>query len=236
MAQRAALIVEIANEILRVQSPFVTRVGVDGVDGAGKTRFADDLARTLETLGAKVIRASVDGFHNPREMRYRRGRLSPEGFYLNSYDYANLKRVLLDPLSPGGCGRYSTAVFDHRSNLPVAAHLVQANAGEVLIFDGIFLHRPQLREYWDLSIFLEVCFATSIARLGARDSGPTDPDAPQNRRYVEGQHLYMQECSPSEAATVVIDNNNLSEPRILRWRAVSAVEQAGLKKSLGSFS
>ena len=217
MKQRTALVAEIADAILRTQSPFITRVGVDGVDGAGKTRFADELAETLETRGAKVIRASVDGFHNPREVRYRRGRLSPEGFYRDSYDYTTLKRVLLYPLSPGGSGRYSRAVFNHRTDSPVAAYLQVAKAGEILIFDGIFLHRPELREYWDLSVFLDVCFARSIPRLGERDGGTTDPGAPKNRRYVEGQQLYMRECSPSEAATVVVDNNDLSEPRIVRW-------------------
>jgi len=37
------------------------------------------------------------------------GRDSPVGFYLDSFDYAGLKKVLLDPLGPGGsrdnCGQ-----------------------------------------------------------------------------------------------------------------------------------
>ena len=56
------------------------RVGIDGVDGAGKTTLADTLADALEAAGIAVIRASVDGFHHPRAVRYRLGRESPEGF------------------------------------------------------------------------------------------------------------------------------------------------------------
>jgi uridine kinase len=62
----------------------IFRVAVDGVDGVGKTTFADKLSSAIERIGRPVIRASVDGFHNPRELRYRRGRASPEGFYLDS--------------------------------------------------------------------------------------------------------------------------------------------------------
>ncbi len=60
----------------------IFRVAVDGVDGVGKTTFADKLGTAIERIGRPVIRSSVDGFHNPRERRYRRGRASPEGFYL----------------------------------------------------------------------------------------------------------------------------------------------------------
>jgi uridine kinase len=70
---------------------------VDGIDGAGKTTFADELAAVLRDRGHAVIRALVDGFHNPREVRYRRGRRSAVGYYLDSFDYDRLRRVLLDP-------------------------------------------------------------------------------------------------------------------------------------------
>lgn len=208
------MIEQIARAILNVQSRFVTRVAIDGVDGAGKTMFGDELGRTLEALGATVIRASVDGFHNPRSVRYRRGRYSPEGFYRDSYDYAMLKQVLLDPLSRGGSGEYVTAMFDHRNDTPIHPGTTQADVGDILIFDGIFAHRPELRGYWDLSVFLEVSFETSIKRLGARDGTPRDLSAPLNRRYIEGQLLYLQECGPADLATLVVDNNELASPKI----------------------
>jgi hypothetical protein len=59
-------------------------------------------ARTSSPLRRSVIRASVDGFHNPRAVRYEGGRYSPEGYFENSYNYAALKQCFLDPLSPGG--------------------------------------------------------------------------------------------------------------------------------------
>jgi uridine kinase len=188
---------------------------VDGVDGAGKTIFADELAYQLVASGRRTIRASADSFHNPRAIRYRRGRDSPEGYFRDSYDYARLKAVLLDPLAPGGNGRYRTAVFDYRTDLAVTAPEAQVVAGDILIFDGIFLHRPKLRLYWDFSIFLEVRFDFSIRRCAERDNTSPDPYAPENRRYIEGQQLYLCECEPRRHATIVINNEILEAPYVV---------------------
>ncbi|WP_202409273.1 hypothetical protein [Deinococcus xianganensis] len=73
----------------------VARVAVDGVDGAGKTALADELAGRVRALGRPVVRVSIDGFHQPRAARYARGRTSPEGFYRDSYDLAALAREVL---------------------------------------------------------------------------------------------------------------------------------------------
>jgi uridine kinase len=192
-------------------------VGIDGVDGAGKTTFANEVAKELGLLGRTVIRASVDGFHNPKMIRYQRGRTSPEGFFRDSYNYAALKRLLLDPLSPDGSGRYRLAVFDFLMDKPISADEAQAYPGAVLVFDGIFLHRPELRTYWDFSIFLDVRFEVSIPR-GARRGigfGSADPEAAENVRYVEGQKLYLLECEPKRYATLVVDNNDLGTPCII---------------------
>jgi uridine kinase len=191
------------------------RVGIDGVDGAGKTMFGDQLARCLQESGRLTIRASVDGFHHPKAIRYRRGRQSPQGYFHDSYDYVQLKAALLDPLSPGGSGRYRSAIFDHRLDAPVAMPEAQAVPGAILVFDGIFLHRPELRLYWDYSIFLQVGFDISILRMARRDAGSPDPHASANRRYVEGQALYLRACDPARHATITINNEDLAAPYIV---------------------
>ncbi len=79
-------------------------VAIDGVDGSGKTTFTKSLAAQLNERPAIVIH--VDDFLNPPEIRHRRGRLSPEGFWLDSYDYDALERHVLAPLRPGGNREY----------------------------------------------------------------------------------------------------------------------------------
>jgi uridine kinase len=218
MAQRQRVVTELARDLVQLTPQQIIRVAVDGVDGAGKTTFANELADAVRTLRRPVIRASVDGFHNPMAVRYERGRYSPEGYFENSYNYAALRQFLLDPLSPGGCRRYCVAVFDYVTDMPVSLFERQADPLSMLLFDGIFLHRPELLRYWDASIFLRVDFATSVGRCAARDGSSPDPAAPANRRYVEGQRMCLQACKPETQATKVIDNNDLSAPVLVAKR------------------
>lgn len=119
------------------------------------------------------------------------------------------------PAEPGRKRAVRTGAFDHRSDRPVDVPEKQAASGDMLIFDGIFLHRPELRAYWDYSVFLEVGFAVSMARCAARDGTSPDPHAPNNRRYVDGQQLYLRTCEPWRSATVVINNETLEAPSIV---------------------
>ena len=166
-----------------------------------------------------MIRASVDDFHNPQSVRYARGRYSPDGFYLDSYDYDSFRRLLLEPLGPGGSGQYSAKRFDLAHDRPFELDPQHATPTAALIVDGIFLHRPELRACWDLSIFLKVDFDVSLPRGAAR--GPSfdaiDPNSPPHRRYVGGQRRYLAECDPEQQADIVIDYSDLQAPVVLKW-------------------
>ncbi len=205
---RLAVLERVARAVLERPSAGTLRVGIDGVDGAGKTMLADELRDVLIPCRRPLIRAGVDAFHNPKPVRYRLGRHSPEGFYRDSYDYATLTKVLLDPLSPGGSGRFRRAIFDVDADVAVDSPEEQAAPGSILLFDGIFLHRPELRGYWDFSIFLHVEWA--------RNHRVRHHPEQASRRYAEGQAIYLRECGPGERASVVIDNDDLARPFILR--------------------
>lgn len=195
-------------------------LAVDGVDGAGKTVFADGLAEVFAEAGVATFRASIDDFHRPRAQRYARGRTSPEGFYLDSYDYATFRRVLIDPFrdgaQTGGSTGFQLAAFDLDRDAPVESAWVSGPVDAVLIVDGIFLHRPGLREVWDWSVWLEAPWTAAYARMALRDGSDPDPDAASNARYRNGQQLYLDHARPRAAASVVVDNSDLDNPQITR--------------------
>jgi uridine kinase len=196
-------------------------VGIDGVDAAGKTTLADALAAALRERGREVVRAGVDRFHRPRAARMQRGQDSPEGYYHDSFDFPALVAALLAPLGLGGDREYRVAVFDLETDAAVDGPTRRAGPRAVLVFDGIFLHRPELRSHWDLSIFLEVGFDVTVARAERRDAALLGGREATRRRYatryVPGQRLYLSECDPAKLATAVIDNRDFDAPR-LRWR------------------
>lgn len=200
------------------RQPHPVRVAIDGVDGVGKTTLADELAEAVGRAGREVIRASIDGFHHPRQHRYARGAHSPEGYFLDSFDHEALERELLRPLGPDGHRRYRRAVFDYRTDSTVSVAPQSAAADAVLLFDGVFLQRPELVAYWDLRIWVDAPFPVTVERAVQRDSargrGPEELRSIYKRRYVPGQRIYMERCRPKEQADIVVDNTDVRSPKL----------------------
>ena len=211
---RSACLERLAAAIVAVRVDHPTRVAIDGVDAAGKTTLADELIAPLSATGRQIIRASVDGFHRPRAVRYRRGTDSAEGYFLDSFDYAALQKELLDPLGPAGTRWFRSAVFDYRSDQPVNGPPRAAAIDAILLFDGVFLQRPELADAWDFRIWVEAPFAITVPRAVRRDAGRDDGlvRAMYERRYVPGQILYLTQCAPREAANVIVDNADFDRP------------------------
>jgi uridine kinase len=192
------------------------RIAIDGPDGAGKTHFADRLADVLRLRHDRpVVRVSVDHFHNVRATRYRQGRDSPRGFWEDSYDYGRFRRDVLEPFAPGGSRLYRSAGYDHATDENLYPDLEFADPRAILIVDGIFLHRIELITEWDLTVFLDVAFTETAKRMALRDGTLADPEHPRTNRYVEGQRIYFRERDPQQRASILIDNNDLREPRIV---------------------
>ena len=214
----ATLCRELAARITALVLDHPVRLGIDGVDAAGKTTLADTLGAVLTDLGRPVVRASIDGFHRPRAERYRLGRQSPEGYYRDSFQNDAVVACLLAPLGPRGSRQIHRAVFDYRSDRAVHSPEELVPVDAVLVFDGIFLHRRELRVYWDATIYLDVPFATTVMRAAARDGWPAAVDDPANHRYVAGQQRYLNECRPRDLASIVVDNTDFTTPRIVAVR------------------
>jgi uridine kinase len=178
--------------------------------------LANELVEPLRSHGREVIRASIDGFHHPREIRHRQGRYSPRGYYEDSFDHAAILGDLLLPLGPGGDLRYRRARFDHRTDSAVEEPWRQACSDAILVFEGVFLHRPELRLHWDFTVFVEADDAVTVSRARSRDVGLFG-DAEQveeayRRRYLPGQKLYLEAVRPLEKASVVVHNNDVRNP------------------------
>lgn len=211
---RSQVIAGIADAVPR--RPGRVRVGVDGPDGSGKTVLADELAEELRSRGRDVVRASADDFHQVRALRHARGRDDPEGMWLDSYDYGRLRRDVLDPLGPGGDGRASLRAHDLATDAVLEPAWEQAPAGAVLVLDGLFLHRDELAGCFELTLWLEVPFEVTCARMAVRDGTDPDPAHPSVARYVGAQRIYQDLVRPASRADVVVDNSVLDRPVLRR--------------------
>jgi len=210
---KSEVIAALADEILHNYGKGRSIVAVDGLDGAGKTMFADALAAQLGIGHRAVFRASIDDFHQSRARRYARGRDSSEGFYRDSYDYPTFKRMLIEPFRTGWIGSFNLRAFDLKRDIPFQPVWSSGPEDALLIVDGIFLNRPELKGLWNYSIWLEVDPDIAAGRVIARDAEEFEHDIANPTRYTDGQKLYLKEAKPREAATAIIDNNDFDRPK-----------------------
>jgi uridine kinase len=138
---RRSTLAAVADRLLLFRLAHPVRVAVDGRTTSGKTTFADELAATIRKAGRSVVRASVDDFHQPAVMRYRQGRLSPDGYYEDARDLGAVRKFLLEPLGPDGDRSYATQTFDLERDQSVEPEMHRAKEDAVLIVDGTFLQR-----------------------------------------------------------------------------------------------
>jgi uridine kinase len=216
----AQLIGRLAGAVLAIERPHPVRVAIDGRSAAGKTTFAEALAAALRLSGRRVLRASIDDFHPPgHAARSAAGGYSAETVYEEGFDYAAFKRLVLEPLGAGGDRRVTLALHDSLADRPIAGAAAVAHPDAIVIVDGAFLLRVELRGCWDLAIWLDVSFETMLARAVRRDVAWVGDEAKVRdaylRRWAPAHRLY-EATGAMAAAHVVIDNEDPFNPRLIR--------------------
>ena len=194
MAPRHVVLEELGDALAAVHvADRLTRIGIDGVDGAGKTVLAEEVAQLLTTRGRPCIRISVDYFERPPHERYARGELSPEGYYLDAFDFERFRSHVLS---------------------------VDGPIELVIVADGVFLQRPELVALWDATVWADADLEVTARRGIERDLRWAESlEAIRERyrvRYVPAQRRYIEEQRPRERATFVFRNTDLTEPELLR--------------------
>ena len=194
MAPRSLVLQELGDALAAIRAPDrLTRIGVDGVDGAGKTRLAEELAQELTSRERPAVRVSLDQFERGKAERYERGDLSPEGYYLDAFDLLRFRAHVLSIAGPRDI---------------------------VVVVDGVFLQRGELADLWDATVWVEADLEVAAQRGAERNRVWFDSlDETYERyriRYKPAQRRYIEEQRPHERATFVVRNTNLTEPELIR--------------------
>lgn len=212
---RDEMLDRLVEEITSTRVTHPTRVAVDGPPAAGKTTLADELATVLRAAGRTVIRSTIEGFLFVRAQRYQRGDHSAEGCYFDTHDYDALNRVLLDPLGPNGNRQFQPAVYDKSRDVPISPPIATASEDTILIFDGVFLLRPEVNDRWDLRILVLTDFEETVDRAKVRERAALPAAAIERRwreRYIPSQQFYFTTVRPAEHADVIVENDTIQRP------------------------
>jgi uridine kinase len=210
--------------LLDVVAGVVDRLGaqrlavvVDGPTGAGKTSFGHELGQALERIGRPVCRASLDDFKRPWAERHLYDRETGEGYYRNAFDVSRVLHELIARVRTDGvvrlCGVDPLTQVDHRDDcypMPPSG---------VLVVDGVFALRPELRDAWDLAVWLDVTPEVALDRGVLRDTAREGSDRAlrtHRDRYLPAEVICRREANPRAQADIVVDNNDLSAPALAK--------------------
>jgi uridine kinase len=91
-----------------------------------------------------------------------------------------------------------------------------APADAVLLFDGVFLLRPELIDRWDLRIFVSVTSDVALERARIRDLAPfrsaTEVERRHRERYGPSQQFYFDAVRPTDHADIIVHNDEPQQP------------------------
>jgi uridine kinase len=186
------------------------RLAINGIEGSGKTSFAVELVRYLVQEGIDAIHVSIDGFHRPKQYRYRQGRDSARGYYEDAYDEAAfVEKVLVSSQEQNP--HYFSAIHDLDSDEQVQLLPTSLAPNSVLVTDGAYLFKLTYEPYWDLKIYLKVPFELAKERGVNRDmsqlGGRENAENKYAARYHAASQIYIEECKPEAIADIVFDNS-----------------------------
>ncbi len=189
----------------RVPPPGVLRLGVDAAVPDDARAFADAAAAAAERRGRAVLRVSAEDFLRPRSVRLEHGADDPDAGYGARYDTAALLREVLDPLAPGGRGRWLPALWDPGRDRATRAERRPAPPGAVLVLDGPFLLRWELAGALDVVVHLQ----TSAAAVGRRLPPADRP------RVLGAWARYLEEADPAARADVLVRAEDPRRPAVV---------------------
>jgi uridine kinase len=141
-----AIVAEIQRLMTARRTPIF--VAIDGRSGTGKSTLA---VRVAARVGATVVEG--DDFYaggDDSEWKQRSVREKVR----DCIDWRRLKSEALDHLLAGHTATWHP--FNFETGTGLAAHSVSREPADVIILDGVYSARPELREIIDLSVLVEV--------------------------------------------------------------------------------
>ncbi len=184
--------------ITKARRAGVIVVAIDGAGGAGKSTLAEGirtkLARASQNPSADVATIRVDDFYRPLHDDERAVRDAEYG-YRRYFDWESIRDTIV-ALRAGRGARYQPYDWvsgERRGWSEIAPK-------PIVLTEGVYSSRPELRDLIDLAIFVETPRATRLARMKARAQN----DTRWIERWMAAEDWYLEHINPAGAANLVV--------------------------------
>lgn len=177
---------------MRQQPGPITIVAVDGHSAAGKSTFAAALAGEV---GASLVRG--DDFYRVLD-EGERARLGPAQGADLYYDWQRLRDEVLRPLRDGRPAQFHP--YDWANNALQSRRSTIRPAPTVVV-EGLFVSRPELAEWMDMTI----CVTTDPAERRRRQAARADASPDWVRRWDGAEQWYFANVRPPDTFDLTVE-------------------------------
>lgn len=171
-------------------------VGIDGRGGSGKSTFA----RELEQASCDVTVVEFDDFYRPlAERQERAGRGDTE--IGGNFDWRRLRDQVLLPLSHDEPATYQR--YDWPSDQMAEWHSVPC--GGIVLVEGNYSTRPELRELYDFTIWIDAPHELRLQR--GLERGGDDTLERWLTEWMPEEDRYIAADDPATRVHLVLDGS-----------------------------
>jgi uridine kinase len=189
-------------------------VGVTGIDGSGKGYVAKQLAEHLEALEFRVAAINIDPWLNLPSRRFD-PKNPARHFYEQGIRFDEAFDQLILPLQRHRSRSLLAQVTDATTAERYQLHTYEYSNIDIILLDGIFLLKGELRDFFDLTYWVECTFETALERALARGQEGLPAEAvigDYETIYFPAQRIHLEEDRPREFASGCVAN----DPRLDR--------------------
>jgi uridine kinase len=169
-------------------------VGIDGHGGSGKSTLAQELA---DALSVAVAIVHGDDFYSDITDSERM-LLRPEQGYENYFDWRRVRtEVLSTAREPSATLRYQRYDWDEAR----LSEWTEVAMPEVVIVEGVYTVRSELRDFYDVTVFVQTSEATRLQRQRSRNENSDD----WIERWAAAEKFYFTKERPWESTDAVVE-------------------------------
>ena len=171
-----------------------TLIAIDGLSGAGKSTLVSHVLKELK----KNSTISVDDFYRPVKNN-RLESVIPEDRYDQYFDWQRLRDTVLSPLTKGVTARYGC----HNWELDRLTEWREVNPGGIAIVEGVYSTRPELREFYEVTVYIHTPRVQRLARIIERQY----EDTSWVEHWMETEDWYEKFEQPMKHVDLVVQGS-----------------------------
>lgn len=195
-------IIKAIRQQMNMPRPFV--VALDGGSGSGKSTLADCIAHELN-----IAIIPCDDFYAAHIPDAEWVKRSPAELVRDAIDWQRLRDEALNPLLAGQIARWRTFDFEAGTlddgTYGMKPDLTERQPAPIIILDGIYSARPELADFVDLSVLVDVPIEQRHARLDLREDA--DFLNTWHERWDGAEVHYFTEVKPHDTFDLIVNND-----------------------------